>query len=87
MAVIRKQTATCYFVNSGTERNFPSVEDARTFAENYVGNRSCNKPFPNEDTYMYGPGDGTTSVMVRRDIEFTSDMHDSLEAPNGEKAG
>lgn len=35
-------------------------------AAEYAGNSRYASPFPN--TYLYGPGDGTTSVIVRRDF-------------------
>lgn len=72
MVIKRLNTATCYFHNSDTKKSFPSVPAARAAAEAYVGNTRFAKPFPNEETYLYGPGDGTTTVMVRQDIEIVS---------------
>jgi len=68
--IIRKGTFTCRFMNSDTSKTFPSLEEAMKAAEQYCGNSSCSKPFPQENTFFYGPGDGTTSVMIREDIEF-----------------
>lgn len=60
----------CYFLSSDTEKEFPTLKAARAAAEAYVGNRSAAKLFPNEDTYAYGPGNGETSVMVRKKWEI-----------------
>jgi hypothetical protein len=70
MTIKRLGTFTCHFVNSNTEKQFPSLQEALDAATQYVGNRSYTKPFPRESTYLFGPGDGTTSVMVREDVEF-----------------
>ncbi len=70
MTIIHKDTYTCYFINSNTEKAFPSLKEAQAAAEAYCGNRRYVKPFPSEETYLYGPGNGETSVMVRQDIEF-----------------
>lgn len=71
MTVTHKDTFTCYFLNSETEKTFESKEAALSAAKGYCGNNRWIKPFPREETYMFGPGDGTTSVMVRQDITFT----------------
>jgi len=71
MGVKRLTTYTCYFINSNTEKQFPSRETALAAAEAYVGNRSYAKPIKTDDVYLFGPGDGTTSVMVRQDVLFT----------------
>jgi len=70
MPIVHKDTFTVYFLNSDTEKQFAGKPEAMAAAMVYVGNSSYAKPFPNEDTYFYGPGDGTTSVIVRRDFEF-----------------
>ena len=70
MAIRHLQTATCYFTNSDTEKQFPSFEEACKAAEDYCGNNVFAKPIEREKTRFYGPGDGTTSVMVRQDIAF-----------------
>jgi hypothetical protein len=70
MAIIHKSTFTCYFHNSDTEKQFPSLAEAQKAAESYCGNNRSTKPFPDEETYLYGPGDGSVSVMIRQDIEF-----------------
>lgn len=41
-----------------------NVNNALTRAERMVGNRSCAHP-PGTDMYLYGPGTGETTVMVR----------------------
>ena len=71
--IIRKPSFTCHFLNSGTEKSFSTRAEALAAAEQYCGNRSYARPFPAEETYLFGPGDGTTSVMVRQDIEFADD--------------
>ena len=65
------KTATCYFTNSETEKQFSSFEEAVAAAERYVGNNNYVKPFPTENTRLYGPNDGTTSVMVRQDVDHS----------------
>lgn len=62
---------TVYYTNSDTTREVDTLEEARKLAEKYVGNSSATKPFPQEDTYLYGPGDGTTSVMVQEKFVWT----------------
>ncbi len=57
---------TCFFMLSGTEKEFDSLEEAQQAAEAYCGNSRYAKPFKREETFLYGPGDGTTSVMIRR---------------------
>jgi len=71
MTIIRKGTFTVHFMDSNTEKQFPTLESAMAAAEAYVGNRSYAKPFRDEPTMLYGPGDGTTSVMIREDVDFT----------------
>lgn len=65
------ETYTVYFLDSETEKQFPNKEAALKAASNYVGNNKYNKLFPREESYIFGPGDGTTSCMVRQDSEFT----------------
>jgi hypothetical protein len=60
---------TVYYLNTETERNFSDLTSAKSAAENFCGNGRYNKPFPNEEVFLYGPGDGTTSVMIRRTRE------------------
>jgi hypothetical protein len=48
------------------ETPFRFLDDAMRYCETEVGNASYAKPFPNEDIYAYGPGDGTASHMIRR---------------------
>lgn len=62
---------TVYYTNSDTTREVDTLEEARELAEKYVGNSSATRPFPEEGTYLYGPGDGTTSVMVREKFVWT----------------
>jgi hypothetical protein len=71
MTIARKGTYTVHYQDTGYKRQFSKLRDALNAAENHVGNSSFAKPFPEEDTYFYGPGDGTTSVIVREDVEFT----------------
>lgn len=64
---------TCYFLNSDTEKVFPSKDEAMQAARNYCGNNKYTTLWANsgeEESYLFGPGDGTTSVMIRRDFEF-----------------
>lgn len=65
------ETYTVYFLDSETEKQFPNKDAALKAAAKYVGNNSYNKLFLNEESYIFGPGDGTTSCMVRQDSEFS----------------
>lgn len=70
--ITRLHTFSCYFVNENNrQERFNSLREAMLRAEKYVGNRSYARPIPNENTFFYGPGDGTTSVLIREDIEFS----------------
>ena len=66
-------TFTCHFTNDGTNKTFPNKEAAMQAAADYCGNNSWRKIWKDEETYIFGPGDGSTSVMVRQDIDFTDD--------------
>jgi hypothetical protein len=67
----RLETYTCYFVNENDrEEHFPDAASAHARAQAVVGNRSYAKPFKTDNVFLYGPGDGSTSVMVRQDFEF-----------------
>lgn len=70
MDIKRLGTFTAFFLNSDTQKSFPSLKEAQDAAEQYCGNNVYSKPFPGEESYSYGPGDGTTSVMIRENIEF-----------------
>lgn len=70
MAFLYLKTATCYFNVSDTSKQFASFELACEAAERYVGNRVYTRPFKEENTRLYGPGDGSTTVMVRQDVHF-----------------
>jgi hypothetical protein len=63
---------TCYFLNSDTEKQFASKEEAVSAAEAYAGNNRHTILWHGsiEESFLFGPGDGTTSVMVRHDCEF-----------------
>ena len=74
MALVYLDTATVHFYLSDTKKTFPSLAAARAAAEEYVGNRACAKPFPDEDTYLYGPGNGDTTVQVSRDLDMDAFM-------------
>jgi hypothetical protein len=65
-------TYSCYFCDSDSKESFYTLEKAMQAAESYCGNNNYTKPFLEEEIYLYGPGNGTTSVMVRRDVEFTA---------------
>ena len=68
--IVHTGTYFCHFVESKTTKDFPSLEAAQQAAVEFVGNSSYAKPFPRENTYFYGPGDGTTTVMVREHVRF-----------------
>ena len=69
MAVRFLETATCYLTADDSKQTYPTMAQARAAAEAFVGNRSAAKPFPSEETYLYGPGNGEVSVMVRQDVD------------------
>jgi len=70
MAVKRLDTFTVHYLDCNVEVQFPNKELALDAARCYVDNNAYAKPFANDDVYLFGPGDGTTSVMVRQDVEF-----------------
>lgn len=74
MTIKYLKSATAYFLASDTEKQFPSVAAARKAAEAYVGNRVCTKMFMDEECYLYGPGTGETTVMVRQNIDMGAFM-------------
>jgi hypothetical protein len=80
MAITRLATYTCYILADDSQRQFPTRQAALDFAAATVGNRSYAKPIPAEDTYLFGPGDGTTSIMVRQDVEFVDDVEEKEQA-------
>jgi len=47
-----------------------SLEIALETAAHLVGNSNMVKPFANEPTYFFGPNDGTTSIIVRRELDW-----------------
>ena len=51
---------------------YDDLDAARNAAEAIVGNNSAANPAP--CMYMYGPGDGTTTVMLRPHFEFIAEM-------------
>ncbi len=59
----------CQFLNSVTERILDTKEAAMELAASYVGNTACASIFGGKQL-IYGPGDGTTSVIVRAEVEF-----------------
>lgn len=71
MTVKYLNTYTVYFMISDTEKEFPDKMSALKAAEDYAGCNRYTKPFPNEDTWIFGPGDGSVSIMVRRDVDYS----------------
>jgi hypothetical protein len=51
-------------------KTFDNLATAKEFVERRVGNRSFAKPFDNEDTYFYGPGNGDTTYTIRPEVNF-----------------
>lgn len=41
-----------------------TLKEAMQLASEHVGNKDYIKLFPNKHTYFYGPGDGTTTVII-----------------------
>lgn len=74
MSIVYLETATCYFQDTNTRKTFSSLDKAIEAAEIYVGNKSYAKPFLTEDTRFYGPGNGDTTVVVRRDLDMSAFM-------------
>lgn len=74
MAIVYLKSATVYFMASDTKKTFPSIAEARRAAEAYVGNRAAAKPFADEETYLYGPGNGDTTVTVTQDMDMDAFM-------------
>jgi hypothetical protein len=70
MAVKYLDSFTVYPTGSDEKIKFDSLHEAQAYVERIVGNRSFAKPFPNEKTYLYGPGNGDTTHMIRQDCTF-----------------
>ncbi len=69
MGVAGKDTFEIYLVSSReVVGSGLKLLEALRIASDLVGNESFNIAAV-ERTYLYGPGDGTTSVMVRRESE------------------
>lgn len=82
MPIVYKDTYTVYYLDSNTQRDGLTATEAHTLAAQHVGNRSYSKPIPTDETYAYGPGDGTTSVIIRREWEFSDDApQDHTKSP------
>lgn len=73
MTIVRLSTYTCQFLDEDREQQFPSRDAALAAAAQHVGNWSYAKPIPADNVYLFGPGDGTTTVMVRQDFEFADE--------------
>ena len=72
MAILRKGTFTLTFLDENNrEETYATLPEAHAAAQRHVGNRSYARPFAHEPTFLYGPGDGTTTLMIREDVEFT----------------
>ncbi len=56
--------------DTGDKIPFPNKEAAMKAASAMVGNHAHAKPFPNQETFFYGPGDGTTTLFVNQDSEL-----------------
>jgi hypothetical protein len=75
--VIRKGTFTVRYMDRDHEEHFTTgtalenEKAAHIAAQRYVGNSAGARLFAGEKTTVYGPGDGTTSVMVQEDIDFS----------------
>lgn len=67
------ETYTVQFLKSGTSKQYPSKVAAHEAAAEYCGNDRYVKPFRDEDTWLYGPGDGSTSCMVQQDFDFVDE--------------
>lgn len=70
MGIVKKGTYEVYFLDSETSKGGLTLEEAKQKAENYCGNSSFTE-IHGDGTLLYGPGDGTSSVMVREEIEFS----------------
>lgn len=57
-------------MDTNTETTVNTRDEAHAMARHHVENSAGAKPFPSEDTWLYGPGDGTTSIMVREEIDW-----------------
>lgn len=64
------ETYTIQFLKSGTEKQFPNKVAAHEAAAEYCGCNRYTKPFRDEETWLYGPGDGSTTCIVQQDFDF-----------------
>lgn len=72
MAIIRSGKFEVQNFNDNTVTQYDTFKEAYDAAAKIAGNRSSTKPFPNEETYLFGPGNGETSAMVREYLTFTT---------------
>jgi hypothetical protein len=69
MGIIKKGTYEVYYTELEKREGGLTLSEAKQKAESFCGNNSCTA-LPMDGTLLYGPGDGTTSAMVREEIEF-----------------
>lgn len=65
-----KSTFFLYRLSTNETITGLTLAEAKAKAEAICRNRSYAKPMPNEETYLLGPGDGTTECMIRREFEL-----------------
>jgi len=66
---------SCWIVNrleSEKITKHDTQAEAQRVAEQFVGNRSAANPAPG--LFLYGPGDGTTTCIVRRTSHYDVDQ-------------
>ena len=79
MPFIKKDTYSLEYVADGETLKGLNKNRAFAIATSTVGNSSFNKIFPNEEKYLFGPGDGTTSVIVRQEKDWVPELPRSYD--------
>lgn len=63
-----------HVIGTDETRTFQSLDRAMNQAYRLVGNKRFTRPFPTEDRFLLGPGDGTTSHQVYPETEWVRDQ-------------
>ena len=70
MPFIKKDTYYLEYISEGKTLTGLTKAKAFEIAEKFVGNSSYNRIFPNEERFLFGPGDGTTSIHIAQEKDW-----------------
>lgn len=74
MTIKYLSTYTVHNMVDDSNKTFASSGEAHSYCQRLCGNSRYVKPFPEENTYLYGPGNGDTTLMIRQDIDMDAFM-------------